>query len=482
MAQTALPASSPAARRRVAFGMFDADGWPWAIVKAIFWFVVLVTMLGWIPDRAYYFTVGRTVELWPLAPFMQVPVVSLCPAENETLPCPAPAGATLPWQPAPPEVNLPSVTTDAAAGLLGTAYLVVGGSNGTAATADVWVSHVVGQGNLDTWSAGPALPAPRRDAAFVVVGSTLYVIGGYDESGQPTTTAYSITMDSDGTLGDWATIDALALPAARAGSAAVAISDGIVIMGGTDGTAATRSVWKSKFDAKGNPGPWTEQSPLYEANTDGFAAHVGDVITLVGGTNDQGQVVATVQQGLVGGDQAPADDPNAIVALWRAAGEMNLPGPRTNMSGFTANGSIYIQGGSDGSAPQAETYWATPDAEGIIPAWNNLAQSDLGTGAEGSAAVVNGIHAFVFGGTVPGGPTAGIARTYLAPQEPFFQVGLLGATVPGLELSGEIGQQIGYLNAAGAGTVNFVLLLLIGWAFNHKPLIRGWIDRRRGKR
>ena len=44
--------------------------------------------------------------------------------------------------------------------------------------------------------------------------------------------------------------------------------------------------------------------------------------------------------------------------------------------------------------------------------------------------------------------------------------------MPGLKIDGEIGQQLGYLNAAGAGTVNFVVLLLIGWAFAHKEQTR----------
>ena len=62
-----------------------------------------------------------------------------------------------------------------------------------------------------------------------------------------------------------------------------------------------------------------------------------------------------------------------------------------------------------------------------------------------------------------------IVRTNLAPKPPFFQVGgPFGLTVPALKIDGEIGQQIGYLNAAGVATVNFVLLLLIGWAMAHK--------------
>ena len=55
-------------------------------------------------------------------------------------------------------------------------------------------------------------------------------------------------------------------------------------------------------------------------------------------------------------------------------------------------------------------------------------------------------------------------------------------TVPALKIDGEIGQQIGYLNAAGVATVNFVLLLLIGWAYAHKAETRALWNRLRRRR
>jgi hypothetical protein len=476
MAQTALPAPQHVtARRRAFFGLFNADGWPWAIVKALFWFVVIIVMLGYIPDRAYYFTVQRTVDLGVLA----WSPVNLCPPENQTLPCPVPAGATLPWYPGPGEVSLPAPRTDGSAGLIGTTYVYAGGSDGTAPSADTFVSKVVGTGNIDKWSAGPALPEARADAASVVSGNTLYVIGGYGPDGKPTTSAFSLTVNNDGTLGKWVTEEAIALPEPRAGASAVTVSDGIVLLGGTDGTAATRSVWKSMANKTGVLQKWVPQSPLLEENVSGVAAHIGDVIFLVGGRNKDGAVVATVQQGLVGGENATPEDPNAITALWRASEQTNLPFPRANMSGFTANGALYVQGGTDGTSPRAETLWAIPDADGVIPAWNSLAPLDLGEGIEGSSAVVSGSHAFLFGGSTSAGPTAGVARTNLAPQEPFFQLGILGATLPALQLSGEIGQQIGYLNAATVGAINFIILILIGYAFNHKEKVRALFARRR---
>ena len=123
MAQTALPAPQHVtARRRAFFGLFNADGWPWAFVKALFWFVVIIVMLGYIPDRAYYFTVQRTVDVGLLA----WSPVNLCPPENTTLPCPLPAGATMPWYPGPAEASLPAPRTDGSAGVIGLTYVYAG--------------------------------------------------------------------------------------------------------------------------------------------------------------------------------------------------------------------------------------------------------------------------------------------------------------------------------------------------------------------
>jgi hypothetical protein len=482
MATTSLPAPKSTARRRAFFGLFDADGWTWAGAKAVFWFVLIIAMLGYLPDRAYYFTVGQTVDIWPLAPFLQWAPINLCPPENETLPCPAPTGASLPWHPAPPELQLPGGAARAlgAGGVIGSTYLYAGGTDGHAPTATTFVSHSVPTGNLDKWSAGPALPEARSDAAYTVLGNTLYVIGGYGPDGKPTSTVYSLAVASDGTLGTWKTEDKLALPAPRAGSSAIAVSDGIVLFGGTDGNAATRSVWKTQ-QANNAFTAWTDQAPLAEANMDGFAAHVADLAWVVGGRNDKGQVVATVQQGNIGGGpkaKATPTDPNQIEA-WRYSAQTNLPGPRAQLGGFVSNGQVYVVGGTDGVIPRTEMLWAIPDASGAFSSWSHLPQTDLGQGNQGLVGIVSGAYAFMIGGQTPGGVTGDSARAYLAPKLPFFSLGVLGATVPALSLSGDIGQQIGYLNAAGVGTVNFVLLLLVGWGFAHKEKVRAMIPRRR---
>ena len=73
-------------------------------------------------------------------------------------------------------------------------------------------------------------------------------------------------------------------------------------------------------------------------------------------------------------------------------------------------------------------------------------------------------------------------RTNLAPQAPFFQLGLFGATIPALKIDGELGQQLGMLSSAGAATGNFAIMIFLGWIWAHKVQVRAWMNRRRSRR
>ena len=80
-----------------------------------------------------------------------------------------------------------------------------------------------------------------------------------------------------------------------------------------------------------------------------------------------------------------------------------------------------------------------------------------------------GTHTYLVGGQgADGAALDTVARANLSPQPPFFQLGILGATIPGLSIKGEIGQQLGYLNAMGVGMTNFAILVIIGYAMSHR--------------
>src|SRR5215212_6944448 len=133
-------------RGRAFFGLLDANGWGWASLKAIFWFILLIFMLGYVPDRAYYFTVNKTIDLGILA----WSPVNFCAAGNRSLPCPAPVGAVVPWELAPPLISLPAARTDGSVVQSGTTVLYVGGTDGKTPSAETFMAKTAGVGNLET--------------------------------------------------------------------------------------------------------------------------------------------------------------------------------------------------------------------------------------------------------------------------------------------------------------------------------------------
>jgi hypothetical protein len=476
MAQRALGAGMIVPRKRALFGLLDADGWGWAGVKAFVWLVIIILLLGYIPDRAYYFTVNRAIDLGILA----WSPINLCSSENESLPCPPPRGAVVAWHQSPPELALPEPRSDGSAIQLGTKILYIGGSDGTTAQANVWVAQVAGVGNFGEWADGPALPEPRSDASVVAVSGTIYVIGGYDAKGKPTTTVFAMAPDpKTGQLSEWKPVTALALKEARAGAAGVAAPDGLLLIGGEGPDGPVTTTLKSLLDAKGVLGAWHAQAELQRPQADALAAVIGDYVWLYGGHDETGPVGA-VQRGRLGIKAAegyPNNPDTGKVIGWDISNGANLPAARDNPAGWSANGALYLVGGADTDGLRTELYWTTPTNDGNIPEWKHLAASDLQTGSKGGSAFVTGPSVVSVGGETADGVVDTSVRANTAPQSPFFQLGLVGATVPALKIDGEIGQQLGYANAAGVATVDFILLIIIGWALAHKEQARAMMTR-----
>ncbi|HVA86674.1 MAG TPA: kelch repeat-containing protein [Candidatus Saccharimonadales bacterium] len=491
MTEQSLGAGSTT-RRRALFGLFATDGWTWASLKALFWFILIILLLAYLPDRAYYFTVFSTIDLGINA----ISPVNLCPPENRGLPCPAPVGAALPWDPSPPELSLPAGRYDGAVVQSGTKFLYIGGTDGQHASDQVFVAHAFAPGAFSRWSIGPALPAPRDKEAAVFLGGSTYVFGGLDESGKPTTSAYVLTPDSTtGALGTWQTSTEsklpIDLPEARAGSSIVAAADGLILVGGVgpDGKPTT-TVWKSTLDSNGKLQAWQPTTALPAPRTDATAVFNGEYLYVYGGSDASGPT-AVVLRGTVAAAPAPVSStgttgvagPSLVTAWGTGTGGTNLPAPRTDAAGFSANGALYLVGGTDGKTLAGELYWAVPDSNGNIGQWLHLPQSDLpSSGLVGGRAIVNGADAFIIGGQTKGGVVAGAVRADLAPQPPFFQLGLVGATIPALQIGGDVGQQLGYLAAATVGGGNFILLLLVGWAFAHPDKVRAMREKLRARR
>lgn len=466
-----------AAKRRTFFGLLDADGWTAATIKALFWFLLILFLLGYLPDRAYYFTVSRTIDVG----YNAVPIVNLCPATNQTLPCPAPLGAVVPWQASPSTLALPEPRVDTSTFQSGTNLYLIGGTTTAGATAETLVTEVTGDGsNYQPWSAGPELPAPRANAALASLSGVPYVIGGLDESGAPTATVFQGVV-TEGQLTGWEEPEDLQLPVPVSHAMAVPTGNGIYLLGGRTAEGLTDAVHLAAFGEADPPTleEWQEtRLPLPQPRAQAAALTVGDMLYVLGGEGPEGISRSVFRLALDEGQ--PLTDPDSgDLQGWAEAPEgQQLPVPRARASSSTANGVLYVIGGVDASGePQASTGWTVPTAGGDFPRWERLDQSDLPEPRAGSALANVGSFAFLIGGDGPAGPVDATLRANISPETPFFRLGLFGATVPGMAIEGEIGQQLGYMAAAGVGTGNFVALILIGLAFSHRAATARIIER-----
>ena len=495
MAAQALGPGGRVARRRAFFGLLDANGWGWAGVKAVVWFVLIIMLMAYLPDRALYATVQNTIDLGVslkvFNPAVDLTPINFCPTSNQTVPCPAPAGTVLPWEPSPAELALPAPRADAAIVGAGLQTLLVGGTDAAGTPqAGVFATVIHPDGNFDAWSQGVPLPAPRAQAAALFFSGTAYVIGGLGADGKPTDTVFAGTPDaSTGVISAWTESTGLKLPAPRAGAAIAVAGDGVFLVGGTDGTGPTDTVWKAAVNATtGKLQAWTPNAALASFDAAGTAqpaprvhalATVSGAYLFVWGGEDAAGPTTQVLRG----DVSTAKDTLGQVTRWgtsTAAGP-NLPAAHAGAFGWVANSDLYYAGG-EGS--NGEVVWAIPDANGNIPHWVHLAASDLpaSLGLRGAAPIVAGSNVFLVGGTTAAGPAAGTARANLSPLPPFFQLGLFYIVVPAMGIGGPVGQQLSYLVAAGVATGDFVLLLLIGYAFNHKERTRAFLHHLRNRR
>jgi hypothetical protein len=481
VAHMALPPG--ATRRRALFGLLDADGWTWAGLKAIFWALLLLFLLGYVPDRAYYFTVSNTIDLG----YNAIPIVNWCPAENEDLPCPAPAGAVLPWQRSPAELALPAARSGASVFQSGSHMYLIGGVTADGPTAETLTTLVNAEGNFAEWAAAPELPEPRSDAALAIYIGVPYLIGGLDASGVPTDTVF-IGQVEEGRLTGWVRADGtertpnLTLPQPLAGAGAVATSTGLLVVGGTSPGGIADSVYlATAAEGGGALGEWEEagQIPLPEPLAYPAAVAIGDLIFVVGGEGTEGASTSVYRLELHNGEPATEGEEGPPRG-WAVAPEgRELPAPRARAASFTANGALYILGGVDqDGVPQASNLWTVPDAAtGDLPPWQELEQANLPEPRALAPVATVGSTAFLFGGQGPEGPLDTTVRANLSPQPPFFQLGLFGLTIPALSIKGEIGQQLGYVNAMGVGMTNFAILVLIGLAYSHPVQTRRIIAR-----
>ena len=193
----------------------------------------------------------------------------------------------------------------------------------------------------DTWSAGPALPAPRAEFVIESVGDRVHVIGGRVRA-TPDASSFTTHVDStvhemlDPATGRWATLPPA--PTARNSAASAVIDGRIYVIGGRrfslgpDGTPIQRNLATVEvFDPGTNR--WETKAPMPGARG-GLAAAAHDGHIYAFGGERQGPEPAVY-------DDVWRYDPRRD--RWAPAGR--LPTPRHGLGAATIGNTVYTFGG-----------------------------------------------------------------------------------------------------------------------------------------
>jgi len=270
----------------------------------------------------------------------------------------------------------------------------LGGSNGTSNQSTVYYSRVNADGTLGAWDtrsalpSGTALPNAISGLGAAVSGGRVYAVG-YDGS-EATASAYMAAWNTDGTLSAWTKLTAL--PASKQGHGFVIYRGRLYAAGGSNGTSAQSTTYSASIQAGGTLGAWRAETSLPGPRQYLSLTAFGGYLYLIGGS-DGSSAYGTVYRSPVASDGS--------LGAWEALASM--PEARFSASAVINEGWLYVLGGDSGSGVQNTIFRSSFTPLGALGAWQTTDPLPAARRSQ-AAAVYNG-QLYVAGGQDSGGVT-----------------------------------------------------------------------------
>jgi parallel beta-helix repeat protein len=157
---------------------------------------------------------------------------------------------------------------------------------------DVWCAPINSNGTLGSWNSTTPLPVATAGHASVVYGNYLYVIGGYYRRQYSGHTYYNYVwyapINSDGTISSW--LQTTSLPTNKCFHTSVTYNGYIYVIGGYNGSDITDEVWYAPINSDGTLGSWASTNSLPVKKAYHTCVLHNGCIYVIGGGNDIGTV------------------------------------------------------------------------------------------------------------------------------------------------------------------------------------------------
>lgn len=274
----------------------------------------------------------------------------------------------------------------AATVLVGDTIYVLGGSNEGGYIPDCEWSRVKESGNIGGWSKGHSLNTSRGYSAAVYYNGYLYVLGGAygKHGGKLLNTVERARIKPDGSIGRWR-LEEHAMFNARRGTTAVVMGGYLYAIGGYNGEFLD-TVERARINKDGTLGSWDIVSITNERRYIHSTAVNGSHIYVMGGHHRaSGGAIAAVEYASM--------DSDGELNEWQSSAPLNKA--RYGAAAFSAGGYIYVIGGFDGSALDSIER-APIGKDGVPGKWETL--TPLSIPRNSPSVLVHDEHVFVIGG------------------------------------------------------------------------------------
>ena len=163
-------------------------------------------------------------------------------------------------------------------------YLYVVGGSFYSSFDNVWYAPINLDGTIGSWTSSTPLPQARNSHTSVIHNGYLYVIGGV--YGTQTSTVWCdnvwyAPMNSDGTIGSWASTTPL--PEPRGAHTSVVYDGSLYVIGGSADDGQHDDVWYAQINLDGSLGSWTSTTPLPVEKSNHTSVLYNGYIYVIGG-------------------------------------------------------------------------------------------------------------------------------------------------------------------------------------------------------
>lgn len=352
-----------------------------------------------------------------------------------------------------PDVKLTVPREGLAAAVIGNYVYVVGGKNDGGDLASIERAPIDGNGLIGAFEpiAGVELKTARSGHTLAVVGTSLYVIGG-SAIGTPLDSIERLELFPDGYIGEPTVVANLAT--ARFNHSSVVVGDTLYVIGGTVMTGTTNSIERIAF-ADMMP---VEAGTLHSRRTGAMLVTAGNHVYVLGGSEVQGTPLSTFERASLIGHTTPVGSAGVMLDNFTKL-PATLTTQRMYPSTLVLGNTLYVIGGANNTGPLASIEKATIAQDGTIGSFGP-ASVNLNVARMAHASFVYNNDVYVVGGRTSAngwsGFTDSVERAHIGVDGalgPFEVLGFSLDTQRGYFHAAVIARQLFVFSGASVGDV-----------------------------